>query len=301
MTVVAIPESFARCMRDVYGDAGDTWIERLPGIIAECEQRWEIAVDAPFALTYNYVAPARRADGRLVVLKVGYPCREFQNEMDALRHFDGHGIGALLASDIETGAMLIERMLPGQTLETVEDDIAATAAAAKVMRELWVPAPAEHSFPTVADWGGGFERLRATFGSNPPFSPTLTDRAEELFAALEATSAEPVLLHGDLHHLNILSAQREPWLAIDPKGLVGEPAYETGAWIRNPAAIYSNPNAGAIMHRRVDQLSDELGFDRQRVRDWSIAQAVLSAWWCYEDHGRGWEMAMTCAELLAGR
>jgi streptomycin 6-kinase len=53
------------------------------------------------------------------------------------------------------------------------------------------------------------------------------------------------------------------------------------------------------MHRRVDQLSDELGFDRQRVRDWSIAQAVLSAWWCYEDHGRGWEMAMTCAELLA--
>ncbi|MEO9256315.1 MAG: aminoglycoside resistance protein, partial [Tepidiformaceae bacterium] len=87
MTTVEIPESFARCMRDVYGESGAAWIVRLPSIVAECERRWEIAVDAPFALTYNYVAPARRADGTLAVLKVGYPCGELLSEIAALKCF----------------------------------------------------------------------------------------------------------------------------------------------------------------------------------------------------------------------
>jgi streptomycin 6-kinase len=91
-------------------------------------------------------------------------------------------------------------------------------------------------------------------------------------------------LHGDLHHYNILSAERQPWLAIDPKGIVGEPAYETGALIRNPVPqILSAPNLDRILARRIHQLSDELGYDRQRVYGWAVAQAVLSAWWTYED------------------
>ncbi|MGH2633370.1 MAG: aminoglycoside phosphotransferase family protein [Tepidiformaceae bacterium] len=299
MTALSIPESFARCMRDVYGDAGNEWLARLPAIVAECEQRWSIRVEAPFVLSYNYVAPATRADGTPVVLKAGYPCKELRNEIDALRLYAGRGIGALLESDSELGAMLLERLSPGEPLTTVTDDIAATALAAVVMRELWAPAPLDHDFPTTATWGRGFDRLRATFGRNPPFNPALVDRAEDLFASLEASSAAPVLLHGDLHHDNILSAQRRPWLAIDPKGVVGEPAYETGAFIRNPSALYELPDPGAVMHRRVAQLSEELGLDRQRIRNWGIAEAVLSAWWSYEDHGRGWERAIICAELLA--
>jgi streptomycin 6-kinase len=106
--------------------------------------------------------------------------------------------------------------------------------------------------------------------------------------------AEPVLLHGDLHHWNILAAGRQPWLALDPKGIVGEPAYEVGALLRNPDLMPLQ-----VQERRVDQLTAELGFDRYRILGWGIAQAVLSAWWSYEDHGHGWESAVACAEILA--
>ena len=115
--------------------------------------------------------------------------------------------------------------------------------------------------------------------------------------------ADPVLLHGDLHHENILEAERESWLAIDPKGLVGEAAYETGALLRNQlSVVFEDSQPGRVMARRVDQLAEELGLDRTRVRGWGLAQAVLSAWWDVEDFGRlgDFDMAvLTCAELLA--
>ncbi len=107
----------------------------------------------------------------------------------------------------------------------------------------------------------------------------------------------PVLLHGDLHHDNILSADREPWLAIDPKGVVGEAEYEVGAFVRN--RLFAGPKPEMLLARRVDQFVDELGFDRERIVGWSLAQAVLSAWWSFEDSGHVWNEAIACAELLA--
>lgn len=106
-----------------------------------------------------------------------------------------------------------------------------------------------------------------------------------------------MLVHGDLHHFNILSASRRPWVAIDPKGLAAEPAYEVGALLRNPAPErYLDL---AVQKRRVELLATELGFDRHRIIGWGLGQAVLSAWWIYEDAGAGWESAMACAETLS--
>ncbi len=111
--------------------------------------------------------------------------------------------------------------------------------------------------------------------------------------------AEPVLQHGDLHHDNILSAERQAWLAIDPKGVAGEPAYEVAALLRNPMPqLLSMPNLGLVMARRVDLLSEYLSLDRTRLVAWGLAQAVLAAWWDFEDHGHGGEQWLTCAELL---
>jgi len=111
---------------------------------------------------------------------------------------------------------------------------------------------------------------------------------------------EPVLLHGDLHQENILAARRQPWLAIDPKGLIGEPAYETGALLRNSLPdLLKMPQARRVLARRVDQLSEELGLDRERIRGWGIAQAVLSVWWGIEDEDKVYEDDLLCAELLA--
>jgi streptomycin 6-kinase len=299
-----LSSEFARTMMSLYGAEGVEWLDLLPGLIAESERRWSITVGPPLdSLSYNYVAPAVDRHGRALMLKLGVPNPELLTEIEALRIYDGRGCVQLLAADCERGALLLERLEPGVALSAyVDDDERATSIAAGVMRQLWRPVPPEHPFPSVARWAAGLGRLRKRFdGATGPLPSALVERAEDLFRALIASMAEPVLVHGDLHHDNILAAEREPWLAIDPKGVVGEPAYEVGALLRNPfPEILSMPQPARILDRRVDQLTSELGFDRDRILGWALAQAVLSAWWCIEDKVPCWEDAIACAELLAG-
>jgi len=297
-----VPRDFARRIVDIWDSDGAEWLERLPSILADWSQRWSLTVDPPFEpLSYNYVAPALRADGTSVVLKLGVPRSDFVSELEALRLFDGRGIVRLLEADSEHGVMLLERLVPGSPLWSLSDDGQATRIAAQVMRQLWRPVPEEHSFPTVAKWATGMKRLRERFdGGCGPFPPILVETAETLFTELIESMEEPALLHGDLHHENILSAERQPWLALDPKGLVGEPAYEVGALLRNPRPqLLEEPDPGRTLDRRLDLLAEELGFDRARLLGWSLAQAVLSGWWSFDGHGHGWEFAISCAELLA--
>jgi streptomycin 6-kinase len=295
-----VPEKFARTMAEVHGAEGAAWVGRLPELLAECGRRWSITVGPPFEpLSYNYVAPAVRADGTSAVLKVGFPCGELMSEIEALRLCDGRGAVRLMEFDREPGALLLERLEPGTSLASVTDDAEATAIAVQVMRQFWRPVPPGHPFRSLADWTAGLRRLRAQFGGGTgPFPVARVEEAEALFAELLGSMAEPVLLHGDLHHENILAAHQQRWLAIDPKGIVGEPAYETSTFLLN--RVPDGPEAGRILARRMNQLSEVLEVDRARIRGWAVAQAVLSAWWSFEDHSHGWEPAIATAELLTG-
>ena len=296
-----IPEKFRRDRIAMNGEEGRAWLERLPGVLTECEQRWDISIGPPFNLSFNYVAPAVQVDGTQVVVKVCSLTDEFPQQPEALRLVDGHGMVRLLECDWDEEIMLLERLLPGAMLLEVEDDEFTTSCAASIMQKIWRPVPENHPFKTIQRWGKGFERLRQTYaGGTGPFPQALVERAETLYRELCASMAEPVLLHGDLHHENILSAEREPWLAIDPKGVVGEAVYETGSWLRNPMPqLLEMPYPGRILARRIDQFSEQLGFERARIRDWGLAQAMLSAWWSMEDSGELSVFAITCAELLA--
>jgi streptomycin 6-kinase len=298
-----VPQTFVRTITDLYAEEGLAWLERLPELLATCERRWSLTVLPPFPnLSYNYAAPAVLMDGTPAVLKAGVPDDPLRAEIAALRLYDGDGMCRLLAADAEGGVMLLERLIPGATLAPLaaRDDEAATAVAAGIMRRLWRPAPAGHSFPTVADWAEGLVELRAEFGGDSgPFPARLVSEAERRFADLSAAGHAPMLLHGDLHHENILAAQREPWLAIDPKGVVGDPGYEVGALLYNQLPA-DQAAIRRTLARRVDQLAEALGFERERVLGWGLFQAVLSSWWSYEDHGGGWEEAMFVAEALDG-
>lgn len=302
MRMIAVPPCLASTIVDLNGEAGVDWLNQLPGLLGECEVRWSLTLLPPFQnLTYNYVAPAVRPDGTAVVLKLGFVCPELMAEIDALELFGGHSAVRLLDADRSKGALLLERLQPGSPLSALEDDERATSIAAGVMRAMWRPVPPVHIFPSIEDWALGLARLRAQFGGGTgPLPARLVDIAEKLFGELAHSMTEPVLLHGDLHHDNILAAEREPWLAIDPKGLIGEPAYEVGALLRNPMPqLLSRPNVVRVLMRRADQLSEELGLDRERVIGWGLAQAVLAAAWSLEDQGHGWEPWISCAEILA--
>ncbi|MEO7719996.1 MAG: aminoglycoside phosphotransferase family protein [Capsulimonas sp.] len=298
-----LPHSFVRTI-NALDPSGAQWLESLPGLLNDCARRWDLTLLPAFPnLSYNYVTHAMRADGSLVVLKIGPPTGDMNNERTALRVYDGRGAVRLLASDDAQNIMLLERLAPGETLAGMaseEGDAEATVIAADVMRRLWRPAPLGNAFPTVADWGDGFAKMRKRFGGGTgPFPKEIVEEAETLFAELLASSDDPVLLHGDLHHDNILSSG-ETWVAIDPKGLVGEPAYEVGALLRNLwEDRHAHADPGKLLERRAHQLADLLGFDRARVRGWAVAQAVLAAWWTVEDGGDDWQGAIALANLLA--
>jgi streptomycin 6-kinase len=264
-------------------------------------------VGPPFeGLSYNYVAPALTREGSEVVLKMGLPRRELETEIAALWLYNGRGAVKLLDVNAELGALLLERLRPGTLLVTLRDDDQCTAAAAQVMKALWRPVPDTHPFPTVFDWARAFSRLRERYsGGTGPIEAAWVEQAEAVFAEFEQTpSGMPVLLHGDLHHMNILSAQRSPWLAVDPKGVVGEPAYEPGALLRNPVpAIFARSDLPRLTARRIDQLAEHLEIDRRRIASWGMAQAVLSAVWNVEERkpvGSGWLLcARACHELMS--
>jgi streptomycin 6-kinase len=284
-----LSKEFAKRISAVYGRDGEGWLETLPSLLNETSQKWSLTLHRPFDnMAYHYVAPATSMDGREVVLKVGVPNKELLNEINALRSYNGTGAVNLLEADPELGTMLLERLVPGNAVIHLRDDEQATRVAIEVMAELHKAEAASPDFPTVGDWAEGFKRLRNNFDGGPgPFPSHLVELAEGIWQDLQPGMDAPLLLHGDLHHWNILSATREPWLAIDPQGVIGERAYEAGAWIRNPfpdILKWSNPKT--MIARRIDQFALELGLDRSRIHGWGIYQAVLAGWWSYEEGNR---------------
>ena len=293
---IEIPGDFAPRIERTHGDDGRAWLGKLPSLIAGCESRWSLSVGAPFEpLTHSYTAPARDRHGARVVLKLAVPGRFVVSETDALRLFDGDGAARLVDIDESLGAMVLERLYPGGLLLEVQDDREATSVAAGLMVRLRRPVPPQHRFHDIWEWMQGLQRLRAAFdGGTGPFPVSLVERAE---AHLRNPSGEKVVLHGDLHHYNILSAEREPWLAIDPKGIVGEAEYEAAAFLRNNLLDRTEPLRVPSM--RIDQIAGEAGLDRERMIGWGLADRVLSAWWSYEESGRADESDLAVAAMYA--
>ncbi len=299
--MLAIPPNFSKAIVDVHGNVGREWLVRLPVLLQAIRERWQLQLGPPFEhTTYSYLVGVALKDGTPAVLKASVPGRAVDLEAAALRAFAGRGVVRLLHAETDSGVLLLERLEPGTSLSDIQDDAAATRAAIAVMREIRTPAPLSGFFPTTAEWAAGLARLRSRFGGGTgPFPTRLVVAAERVFEELHASATESELLHGDLHHGNILAATRHPWLAVDPKGVIGEPAYEVGALLRNPMpALLRTPNPRVCLARRVAQLSDELEIDRYRVAGYAFAQAVLASWWQFEDHGAGEETWMRGAEML---
>ncbi|WP_123042186.1 aminoglycoside phosphotransferase family protein [Cohnella candidum] len=278
-----MPDTLAQTIRSVYGEEGEAWLAAFPSLVQKCESKWSLRLEEPtFPLSFNFVAPVRFEDGREAVLKLCVPSKESRSEIAALRWFDGKGAVRLLEAEPDEGILLMERVRPGLTLHTVRDEESAVKAAAEVMAKLHGTAPAKtDSLLTVEGWFGGYARLRDRFdGGTGPLPEQSVRLAEERYEALRENPTPHYLLHGDLHHGNLLSADREPWLAIDPKGVIGEAEYEPCSFLMN-AIDESDPLEQ--IRRRVALFSESLGLDPRRILQWAYCHAVLSAWWCIED------------------
>ena len=248
--------------------------------LAAYSRRWDVAIEKTFETESSVLAFGERDSSRVVV-KIIKQLGDEWHSGDILRAFDGDGVVKVLES--EAGAILLERLDPGDELvKLVRDgnDEQATEILAQVINQLANHA-APQGCPTVFDWALGFDRYLCTNHEQLP--KALVHKAHDLYQHLAKSSSRTMLLHGDLHHYNVLFDARRGWVAIDPKGVVGELEYEVGAIVRNPNEPQDFFGSPEIIERRLGILTNVLQLDYRRTLQWSFAQAVLSAIWGVED------------------
>ena len=276
---------------------GAAWLARLPQLVEECAERWELRLGPAYAGAHvSFVAPVELGGGSRAVLKVFVPeVWENEREGDALAHWDGRGAVRLLQRDRERHALLLERCEPGTPLWTIRDEDDANAVATAVLRRLWRPAPPEHPFRLLSDdaerWAETFPDAWAQLGR--PFERALVDAALDAVRTLVPSQGGAVVLHQDFHSGNVLRAEREPWLAIDPQPLVGEREFDAASLLRDRLRAAGDPEPR--LRRRLDFVAGDLGLDRDRVRGWGLVHALA---WGVSAVGKVEADMVACARAL---
>lgn len=293
-----VPTDLRSRIERLHGDPGRRWLDALSVLVSTYADRWSLRLDEPLPNpSYNLVLPGQDAKGKGIVLKLGVSCAELSSEVEALVLYAGRGAVRLLDHDASAGALLLERVVPGTPVHEGQNELEATTTAARLMKQLWREPPQEHSFPSLSIWFRAFARLRDMFdGGTGPFPSQLISGAESAFVQLNGASDAGVVLHGDLHHTNILLSQRDGWVAIDPKGVVGDRGYEIGSFMINQLPARES-EIMEMMARRLSIFSEELQISRERLAQWSFFHAVLSAIWSFED-SEEWQRTIQLARLL---
>jgi len=243
-------------------------------------REWNVTLDE-IRETFTSLLGFGVRDGVRVVLKMTKQLGDESHSGEVLKAYAGEG--AVRVYESEIGAVLLERLEPGEQLVNVvrrgEDDL-ATEILSQVIAKL-----ADHEAPsvcpTVADWGRSFARYLQS--DDEHIDRKLVEEAREMYQQLASSQHKTMLLHGDLQHYNVLFDNERGWTAIDPKGVVGELEYELCALLRNPMElpeVFANP---VTIKRRLETLTATLQLDYARALHWSYAQSILSATWDIED------------------
>jgi streptomycin 6-kinase len=296
--------ALARNAVGVWGDEGARWLTTLPALRAEVARAWDLRLGEPYPLSYHWVAPAMRADGTAAVLKLGVPSADhLPVEVATLDCWGGAGAVRLLAYEPAWGALLLERADPGTPASAIVParDAEATEAILGVMRRLHATPVPDGVLPDLESQGAAFAAHLRAYPGDDPLPRHLVERAGRLFDELCASAPARVVLHGDLHHDNVLRAEREPWLAIDPHGVVGDPGYEAGAVVYNPDPDRRDDELVALAPARIERLADGMGQPAERILAWAFVKAVLSEVWNAEDGGEVGSRALDVALALLPR
>ena len=257
---------------------GEVWLQKLPDLLNQCISQWNLT-DIGDAFTGSNVSlalPAKQ-NAEYVVLKIQYPDPSSLYEADALKEWCGDGSIRLLNHDRENSALLLERCLPGSYLAD-NADTDPLEAVVSILPRLW--RTSDVPFTTLSnqarEWAKDIPIEWKMTGR--PCERYLVDAALDYIKVLSDSQPEQVLLHQDMHGHNIISAEREPWLAIDPKPLIGEKAFSLAPIVRS----FELGQTKSATRYRLDRLSDELGVDRERARGWTVAQSMA---WSFCDGG----------------
>ncbi|WP_280452498.1 aminoglycoside phosphotransferase family protein [Nocardia cyriacigeorgica] len=291
---IALPPEVAATIRDYFDDDGERWLAALPDLVARRCRDWDLElIGAPFiGGTHSYVAPVRCHDDQVAVLKVPFVDEENVGEPAGLHWYDGDGAIRLFDFDPAGGAMLLEWARPGipllwqprQPLEGAPENTDRVLIAAALYRRLrrepgelpaGYPAP-----PTVADAVAEWARWPEDDDIAAALPAPLLDQAARWCAELAERDGPLLIVNRDTHLGNIVAAEREPWLLIDPKPYLGEAAFDAGFLILKQ--VQSDPDR-ADARQMVARTADALGVDRERARGWAFLRAMEQVVWAIED------------------
>lgn len=277
MSAFELPGNLVEDVQRDPGAACRTWMAGLPVIVEALARSWSLDLGSPFQPggTASWVAPARTTVGEHLVLKVGWRHDEAKHEADGLSAWAGRGAVRLVdALEVDnTSALLLEACEPGTLLSQMLAPQEQDAVVAGLLRR-WIEPPPGHPFRPLQHmrdaWADEFEEeYRAAVGDGPQLDPGLARAGLELFRCLPGTAERSVLLCTDLHHENVLAAEREPWLAVDPKPYLGDPTYDPLQHMLNfPGRLVADPDGF------VRRMADLLDLDAQRLRQWLFARCV---------------------------
>lgn len=283
---ITIPARLAQTLPVWAGEAGRAWLAGVRTLVADHLTRWNLSLERVVEPggRLSLIAYVRRPDGAAAVLKTGLPTPQTAQEHAALAHWAGHGAVLLLDADPAEGVLLLERLhgdIPLRSLPEAKAMLEATS----LLTRLWVPPAEGHPFTRLADHATALAaelRRRAPLAGAADARP-LVDEALEIADALLADQPEQLLLHGDFHHGNVLAADRAPWLAIDPKPLVGERAYDL-AWLVQDRmdTLVGSPGQRGAVRRRLRDLARAVEVELDRLRGWTLVRTVSAGLWSLE-------------------
>ena len=290
-----LPRKFVEVIGAAHGQAGWEWLEHgLPQTIVEVEKAWDVRCGRPYDnLSYHFVAPCEFSDGSEAVIKIGFPEPDspMPNEAAVLTAYAGRGAVNVLRHGTTRFATLLEKIDPGKSLKTCfqNDPRSAVDVAVQLLKRLGRIDAGPAQFAKLYDWIAAMdERKRIEFPSAP------IDKAVRFYNDLSRQPA--FLIHGDFHNDNILSATREPFLVIDPKGLLGHLWYETSVFLNNHAN-WLGPSRQAEVLLAADAFAAEFDIDALVLRRGAYIQAVLSAYWTWEENTEAWKNEVSLAEI----
>ena len=282
-----IPSDFKKRIAGAFGSEGEQWLSELPALVERYAEKWRLQVEEPVErLTYHYVVKVRDLNKRPLILKLGVPRKDVTREIIAVRLYNGRRFAQLLAHDESGGALLLERLEPGVMLSEVKDEETAILHYAEVWKA--IRRPAEGMFPSIGEWFDGLGEYRARYlKGEGPLPDSLVKKAQRYAKEIEATSVSNGLLHGDLHHYNILHDAKRGWCAIDPKGMVGDACFDVVPF------LFNELGGQEMLKRRVEAICHLLQLEEGRLLKASIALLTLQACWAVEDGEESGKMLRT--------
>lgn len=293
-----LPDHKREAILGEFGSSGSTWVDNYSNLLDECVQRWnlELLSVAPAGLAINVIFFCRNSDGLPLVLKIGHPHPEQKTELIALRKYAGRHVVRVLDWHLASGSFVMSRVTPGTQFRDYASDLRRSEIQIPLFKDVSLAFDSVVGLPSYRDWvEKGFAEFRET---HPARQQAQSDReflvfigrAELVFSSLCARHRKNYLLHGDLHHENILRDDSAGWVAIDPKGVIGPRVMECGRFLHNfmedempgiaDLQYASEDQIEAVFKVRFETFSTLMEIDSADIVAAGFVDLVLSSCWC---------------------